>query len=88
MPHQILETRVVDGDKSTTPGVETLEDGIEAIRIEVDGVKKMMLRCLDGSQLELVTIQPTGKKAMKVSDFLNGKRGRTLFWPLAPLTST
>ena len=34
--------------------------------------EKILLECSDGSQLELVTVQPAGKQAMSASDWLRG----------------
>jgi methionyl-tRNA formyltransferase len=48
--------------------------------VKVDGIKVLRVRCGDGSQLGIVTVQPAAKKEMPVKAFVNGLRGAALEW--------
>ncbi len=39
----------------------------------VTNKKKFVISMADGSQLELLEVQPTGKKKMNIKDYLNGQ---------------
>lgn len=58
---KILETRLTDESTGAVPG--SLIIG-----------KNMKIACGDGHLLEIVTLQPSGKKAMGAPDFLRGAR--------------
>lgn len=42
--------------------------------------KALRLACADGSALDLLEVQPPGKKVMESKAFVNGLRGRALRW--------
>lgn len=42
--------------------------------------KALRLSCADGSALDLLELQPPGKKVMEGKAFANGLRGRSLRW--------
>lgn len=63
-PIRILETRSLG---SSNWSVEPPSQG----RVS-KSAEKILLECSDGSQLELVTVQPAGKQAMSASDWFRG----------------
>ncbi|PRW57094.1 pigment defective [Chlorella sorokiniana] len=40
----------------------------------------LLIRCADGSVLEVLELQAPGKRAMAARDFVNGLKGRSLVW--------
>lgn len=42
--------------------------------------KALRLACADGSVLDVLEVQPPGKKVMESKAFVNGLRGRSLRW--------
>lgn len=42
--------------------------------------KALRLACADGSTLDVLEVQPPGKKVMESKAFVNGLRGRALRW--------
>ena len=52
----------------------------EDARIEVHVVRdKLLIPCVDGNCLNVLELQPTGKKAMPAGAFINGLKGRRIF---------
>ena len=68
---KVLRTRVV-GELAWQGGGDPRE--VAATR------EGLHVRCADGSVLELVEVQPPGKRPMAPRDFVNGLRGKTLHW--------
>lgn len=69
---KIVTTRVGEG-----------EEGVGAGRVVgVLGGKKggLRVRCGDGSVLDILEVQPPGKKVMDCKSYANGLRGRSLRW--------
>lgn len=58
---KVLETRVTDGDGSATPGNVISRDG------------GLFVACGEGA-IEILRLQPAGKKAMTAAEFLRGAR--------------
>ncbi len=58
---KVLETRVTDGDGSATPGCVISRDG------------GLIVACGEGA-IEILRLQPAGKKAMTAAEFLRGAR--------------
>ncbi len=49
-------------------------------RTEVCVVRdRLLIPCMDGECLEVLELQPTGKKAMLAGAFINGLKGRRVF---------
>lgn len=44
----------------------------------------LLIRCGDGSVLEVLELQAPGKRAMAARDFANGLKDRTLVWQETP----
>lgn len=71
---KIVTTRVVPAGEARPPASK---DGGE---VELVGKKTLRLACADGSALDLLEVQPPGKKVMEGRAFANGLRGRALRW--------
>ncbi len=74
---KIVTTRVVvdEGGGEKLPAAS--EGGGD---VELVGKTALRLTCADGSALELLEVQPPGKKVMEGRAFANGLRGRALRW--------
>jgi methionyl-tRNA formyltransferase len=73
---KILETRV--GDPLATEG---LWEAGEETRVVYDSkAHAMMVRCQDGSVLEIVKLQNQGKKPVDAKSFQNGLVGKKMYW--------
>ena len=84
---KILRTRVAQsGDTSTYPEVW---EGLQPREVAIGILKKdrLLVRCGSASGegdavsvLEILELQPTARKAMEARAFINGLKGRRLFW--------
>lgn len=73
--------------KIVTTRVVEVEGGVGGRGVELVGGKGGGLRvvCGDGSALDLLEVQPPGKKVMDSKSYANGLRGRRLRWkPMPP----
>jgi len=58
----------------------TASSPAEDARIQVCATKnRLLVSCSDGECLEILELQPTGKKAMPASAYINGLKGRHVF---------
>lgn len=67
---KILETRV------SQKGTEYWKDNVDLKQVLYNGKDAMMVRCDDGTVLEILKLQNPGKKPATASDFNNGLAGR------------
>jgi methionyl-tRNA formyltransferase len=75
---KIVTTRVVPpGGEEAAAAPAGGKGGGEVVLV---GKKALRLRCADGSALDLLAVQPPGKKVMEGRAFANGLRGRALRW--------
>lgn len=84
---KILRTRVAQpGDTSLYPAVW---EGLQPREVAIGILKKdrLLVRCGSASGegeavsvLEILELQPTARKAMEARAFINGLKGRRLFW--------
>ena len=58
---QVYDSVVADETTSEAPGT-----------ILLHRKNRLMIACGEGTVIELLTIQPTGKKVMQARDFING----------------
>ena len=76
---KVLHTRVVP--LSESPWASSSCDGGGADAHAVSASKAgLYVRCSDGSALQLLEVQPPGKRAMGAQDLVNGLKGRSLRW--------
>ena len=92
-PGTAAEIEIVgkDADSASRESIKVLRTGLGSLemgdsetgdlpRIEQHG-KRLMVKCgregASGGSLEILEVQPVGKKAMPASAFLNGLSGRT-----------
>ena len=69
---KVLETRVYKGESSPWCGEEDEEDS----KLVYNGKDAMMIKCWDGSIMEIVKLQYPGKKPADARSFNNGLSGR------------
>ena len=78
---KLITTRVLPA--GTGPAASPAEGG--PVELGPGKGAGLRLQCADGSSLELVEVQPPGKKVMDGKAFANGLRGRALRWrPMGP----
>ena len=73
-PKEIV-AKIRDGDKSCAMGVEGGEKTIK------DAKKQFSIPCKDGNYLDVLEVQPPGKKVMDVASFVNGLKGSSVSLP-------
>lgn len=79
---KIVTTRVVEGGNEGEGGKEGEGRGVELVGGKGGGLRVV---CGDGSVLDLLEVQPPGKKVMDSKSYANGLRGRRLRWkPMPP----
>ncbi len=73
---KIATTQVVGPEDAARP-----QGGARAVELVGEGKKKALrVLCADGSALDLLEVQPPGKKVMDGKSYANGLRGRALKW--------
>lgn len=72
---KVVTTRVVPASDAGKRPEASKAGGV----VELVG-KALRLSCADGSALDLLEVQPPGKKVMEGKAFANGLRGRGLRW--------
>ena len=56
--------------------IQAAEDARTQVYVARD---KLLIPCVDGHCLEVLELQPTGKKVMPAGPFINGLKGRRIF---------
>jgi methionyl-tRNA formyltransferase len=78
---KIIKTKVVDASLIAEDTWSSDNDDDDAkYQAVAHGKQGLLVKCGDGSVLQIIEVQPPGKKSMSAQSFSNGLKGRKLFW--------
>lgn len=75
---KIIKTRVVDASSIAEDTWSNYDDA--KYQVLPQGKRGLLVKCEDGSVLQIIEVQPPGKKSMSAQSFANGLKGRKMYW--------
>jgi methionyl-tRNA formyltransferase len=79
---KIIKTKVVDASLIAEDTWRSDDDDDDDAKCQAvaHGKQGLLVKCGDGSVLQIIEVQPPGKKPMSARSFANGLKGRKLYW--------